>query len=195
VKKQLRWLFCGLCLVAVVMCVAAPGSAAPKKQAKFARVAILPVICLQSDIDYANTIVFQKASELFKYPDYEIYDGDRLYKALQDVNYYEAGKTAVTESMLRTVMEKAGLDMIVAIKLNRLVQRSASGSNRDSLEELTLDMDVMAIYGWRPKITQARVRETRTADYAAIMKTNWKMQEYGSTVGFYLERIAKTGKQ
>ena len=193
-KKRLVWLLCGLFLVVLIMHAAAPASAAPRRQARFARVAILPVICLQDGIDYANTIVFQKATEFFKYPDYEIYDGERLYKALEEVDYYEAGKQAVTEAMLRTIMEKAGLDMVVMVKLNRLTQRSIAAT-RESMEELTISMDVMAIYDWRNKITNARVREVLTAEYGVVMRIDWKMREYANRVSFYLERIAKTGKK
>jgi hypothetical protein len=163
--------------------------------ARFARVAILPVINLQEDIDYANSIVFQKALQLFRYPDYEIYDNDRLYKALDEVNYYEGGKVEVTEEMLRTIMERAGLDMIVMVKLNELTQHPAIFQGNEALEELTLDMQFMAIYNWRPKIVNARITDKKTTFYAIVMKSDWKLQEFRNAVSSQLERIAKLGKK
>ncbi|MDR3348921.1 MAG: hypothetical protein LBO03_04870 [Acidaminococcales bacterium] len=198
--KQMRIFLCGLFLLMFSLQAAAAGAApraakkAKESPARFARVAILPVINLQEGIDYANTIVFQKALEVFTYPDYEIYDSDRLYKALEEVDYYEAGKSGVSEAMLRTVMEKAGLDMIVMIKLNELSQ-GFYPYGKESQEELTIDLDVMAIFDWREKIVNTHIKETKTAEYAVIMKTDWKLREYRNAVSIQLDRIAKLGKK
>jgi hypothetical protein len=165
-----------------------------KPPARFARVAILPVINLQEDIDYANTIVFQKALAVFNYPDYEIYDNERIYKALDEVDYYESGKAGVTEEMLRTIMEKAGLDMVVMVKLNELTQGYYPYS-REATEELTMDMNIMAVFNWRDKIVDTHIKWKKTAEYVVIMKTDWKLREYSSAVSIHLERIAKLGKK
>ncbi|MDR2006548.1 MAG: hypothetical protein LBP78_04830 [Acidaminococcales bacterium] len=198
--KQMRIFLCSLFLLIFSLQAAAAGAAprTAKKEkaspARFARVAILPVINLQEDIDYANTIVFQKALEAFTYPDYEIYDSERLYKALEEIDYYESGKAGVTEAMLRTIMEKAGLDMIVMVKLNELVQESYP-YGREAQEEITLDMDVMAIFDWREKIVNTHIRDKKTAEYAVIMKIDWKLREYSNAVSIQLDRIAKLGKK
>jgi hypothetical protein len=198
--KQMRILLCGLLLLLFSLQAAAAGAAprAAKKEkaapARFARVAILPVINLQEDVDYANTIVFQKALEVFTYPDYEIYDSERLYKALDEIDYYESGKAGVTEAMLRTVMEKAGLDMIVMVKLNELV-RGYYPYGKEPQEELTIDMNVMAILNWRDKIVNNHIREKKTSEYVLVMKTDWRLREYSSAVSIQLERIAKLGKK
>lgn len=194
-----------LCVVLVALFavqVAAVADAASKKRerpktdrtkpARFARVAVLPVINLQEDIDFANTIVFQKALEVFRYPDYEIYDSDRLYKALEEVDYYEAGKKEVTEEMLRTVMQKAGLDMILMVKLNSLTQEVYPYGKED-MDQLKIDMHIMAIYDWDKKIVNLHIKDKKTSEYAAIMKRNWKLEEYSRIVNIQLERIAKRG--
>ncbi len=199
-KKSLKVVICALLAVFFSFQLLASGEAAapkkPKKDkikpARFARVAILPVINLQEDIDYANTLVFEKALEVFRYPDYEIYDNDKLYKALDEVNYYEAGKQGVTEEMLRTIMEKSGAEVVIMIKLNELTQEKAP-SGKEDLEELTVDMNVMAIYSWQKKIVNVHIRDRKQVEYGAIMKSNWKMQEYNSYVSQQLERIAKRG--
>ena len=160
--------------------------------ARFARVAILPVINLQEDIDYANSIVFQKALEVFKYPDYEIYDSDRFYKALEEVDYYEKGKTEVTEEMLRTIMQKSGLDMIVMVKLEELTQGVADFGAEDA-QQLKLKMHIMAIYDWQDKIVNLHIKEEPKAPYAVVMKRDWKLEEFSRTVSIQLERIAKRG--
>ena len=200
-SKYLK-ILCAVFIAVFALQVAVTADAAPKKRerpkhervkpARFARVAILPVICLQEDIEYANTIVFQKALEVFRYPDYEIYDNERFYKALEEVDYYEEGKTAVTENMLRTIMQKSGLDMIVMVKLNKLTQEKYSYGKEDR-DELTIDMQIMAIYEWRDKITNVRIKDKKTEEYGAIMKIDWKLEEYGKYVDIYLSRIAKRG--
>ncbi len=168
-----------------------------KQPARFARIAILPVVNLQEDIDYANTIVFQKALEVFRYPDYEIYDSDKFYKALEEVNYYELAKGKVdknTEAMLRTIMDKSGLDAIVFVKLNRLTQEKMQFSQED-MDMLILDMNFMVIYNWREKIIDSQVVERKSAPYAAVMKDDWKLREYDNMVSRQLSRIAEIGKK
>jgi hypothetical protein len=96
--------------------------------------------------------------------------------------------------MLRTIMEKAGLDMIVMVKLNELTQ-GYYPSGREALEELTIDMNIMAIFSWRDKIVNSHIKEKKTAEYAVIMKTDWKLNEYRNAVSIHLDRIAKLGKK
>ena len=174
-------------------------AAAPKRQkktavkpAKFVRVAILPVINLQEDIDYANTLVFQKALTLFRYPDYELYDNEKLYKALEELDYYEKGKDGVSEELLRAIMEKSGAEMVVMVKLNELTQEKYNYGKED-LDQLILDMDVMAVYSWQKKASHMRVREKKTIEYGAISKSDWKMQEFGRAVNMNMQRIANQG--
>ncbi len=174
-------------------------AAAPKRQkktavkpAKFVRVAILPVINLQEDIDYANTLVFQKALTLFRYPDYELYDNEKLYKALEELDYYEKGKHGVSEELLRAIMEKSGAEMVVMVKLNELTQEKYLYGKED-LDQLILNMDVMAVYSWQKKASHMRVREKKTIEYGAISKSDWKMQEFGRAVNLNLQRIANQG--
>lgn len=173
--------------------------AAPQKKKKdkiapsrFARVAILPVINLQEDIEYANSIVFQKALDIFRYPDYEFYDNDKLYKALEEVNYYEAGKEGVSEEMLRTIMQKSGAEMVVMVKLNKLTQ-SYYVYGREDMDQLIMDMEIMAVYNWQDKVTKVHIRDKKLAEYATIMKTDWKMQEFSGAIDKQLTRIAKFG--
>ncbi len=200
-KKSLKIAACAVLALLVSFQLLAQGEAAPKrpdrnkvKPARFARVAILPVINLQEDVDYANTLVFQKALEVFRYPDYEIYDDDKVYKALDEINYYEAGKQGVTEEMLRTVMQKSGVEVIVMVKLNELTQEKYRYGREDT-DELTIDMNVMAIYSWDKKIVNWHIRDKKQVEYGAIMKSNWKMQTYGNYVDQQLTRIAKRGMQ
>ena len=203
-SKYLKILCAVLVAVFALQVFAVADAAAPKKRtrpkedrpkpARFARVAILPVINLQEDIEYANTIVFQKALELFRYPDYEIYDSDSLYKALEEVDYYEAGKKGkgISEEMLRTIMQKAGLDMIVAVRLDKLTQETYPYGKEDR-DQLTIDLHIMAIYEWRDKIVDVHIKDKKTEEYGAIMKIDWKLQEYGRYIDIYLDRIADRG--
>lgn len=175
--------------------------AAPRKKkkeiapSKFARVAILPVINLEEDIDYANTMVFQEALDIFRYPDYEIYDNDKVYKALEDVNYYEVAKDgAVTEEMLRTIMQKSGAEMVIMVKLNKLTQEYYTHGREDS-DQLTLDMEVMAVYNWTDKVSKTHIKDKKVVEYAVVMKRDWKMEAYNSAVKKQLGRIANFGKK
>lgn len=198
-KKSWKLLVACMLIMVFAMQFINVSDAAPKKKKKdkiapsrFARVAILPVINLEEDIEYANSLVFQKALEVFRYPDYEFYDNDKLYKALEEVNYYEAGKEGVTEEMLRTIMQKSGAEMVVMVKLNKLQQEYYT-YGREDMDQLTIDMEVMAVYSWTDKATKVHIREKKLAEYATIMKTDWKMNEYASVVDKQLTRIAKFG--
>jgi len=198
VKKSWKLLaICMLAMIFAMQCINV-SDAAPKKKkdkiapSRFARVAVLPVINLEEDIEYANTLVFQKALEVFRYPDYEFYDNDKLYKALEEVNYYEAGKEGVSEEMLRTIMQKSGAEMVVMVKLNKLQQEYYT-YGREDMDQLTIDMEIMAVYSWRDKATKVHIKEKKLAEYATVMKTDWKMDEYASVVNKQLTRIAKLG--
>lgn len=203
-KKALKILCSIVAAIFVVQLVIVTADAAKKPRqrkkpkterttpARFARVAILPVINLQEDIDYANSIVFQKALEVFRYPDYEIYDSDRFYKALEEVDYYEKGKTEVTEEMLRTIMKKAGLDMVVMVKLEKLTQRVADYGAEDA-QELDLRMHIMVIYDWQDKIVNLHIKEQPKEPYAVVMKKDWKLETFSNVVSIQLDRIAKRG--
>jgi hypothetical protein len=80
------------------------------------------------------------------------------------------------------------------VKLNELKQQAMVNS-KEAMEELSLDLNIMAIYSWRDKIVNAHIVERKTADYAAVMKIDWKQREYRSAVNIQMERIAKLGKK
>ena len=197
-KKSLKVIFSLTLALVFSLQLMAITDAAPKKKkeaikpARFARVAVLPVINLQEDLDYPNTIMFQEALSAFTYPDYEIYDNEKLYKVLDEVNYYEVAKKGITRELLQTILEKSGADMIVAAKLNKLTQEYYP-YGREDMEQLDIDFEIKTLYSWQEKIGVASMKEKQRMEYAAIMKTDWKLQEYGKAVRVFLGRIAKQG--
>lgn len=177
-----------LMMVAVLACVfAAPAM----NTAEAAKVVALPLVNAEQEENRANQIYMDEIVRFFQYPEYDLIGDNITEPIFAKENVTTVLKKGLDEAKLRRVMEGTGADMVVQMRLDKFTQGPEPGPAKEYTETLKIKGQIMVVNKFSNKAYVYNVNEEDTIEYALIVRSDWKHDEFAKVVRRALKEATK----
>jgi hypothetical protein len=176
-----------LTVFAFVLLTAGPGS----NKAEAARVAVLPlqtdnlVVDENEDTNDYSSLYWDEATDLFKFPAFELLGDDEVQKALP-----KEGLKDYSEATLKTMADKTESDIVIAMRLDNITSKNVF-SRLERTEKTIMKGEFASYNRISGKYQHKLIDDENEVEEVLLVRGNWRAELFSKMARRYMSRAMK----
>ncbi len=158
--------------------------------AEAARVAVLPLqqdnlVKDEEDTHDYNTLYWDVATDLYKFPSFDLLGDDEIQKALP-----AEGLKDFSEATLKTFADKTEADLVVAMRLDELTSKGLM-ARREQTDAINMKGDFASYNRISGKYMHKKIYEQDEVEEVLLVRGDWRGEYFTKLAKRYMERALK----